>query len=100
MNWDLVVGVMSLLTATIAFYVCVKVKELVDVQKTAVLLALIAPACEDQNAWAHFIRYLAHRNRLALCDQSDEAYLTKLFERLGVKIDMSETRLADTIPSE
>ena len=100
MNWNLVVGVMSLLTATIAFYVCIKIMELVDVQKTIALLALLAPACEDQNAWAHSIRYLAKRKRLAACDQTDEEYLIKLLERLGVKIDMSQKRLADAIPSE
>ena len=100
MNWNIVVGVMSLLTATIAFYLCVKVNELVNVQKTIALLALHAPLCEDQNAWAQFIRSLAHRNRLAACDQADEEYLMKLLERLGVKIDMSKKRLADALPSE
>ena len=38
MNWDLVIGVMSLLIATIAFYACIKIKELVEVQKTIALL--------------------------------------------------------------
>ena len=100
MSWNLIVGIMSILTATIAFYLCVKIKELVDVQKIVALLALIAPAYEDQKTRAHFIRYLAQRNRLALWDQSDEEYLIKLFERLGVQIDMSKTPVADAIPSE
>jgi len=91
---------LGLVTATIAFYVCIKIKELVDVQKTIALLALLSPVCEDQNAWADFIRYLAHRNRLGACDKTDEVYLIKLLERLGVKIDMSKKQLADAIPSE
>ena len=99
MNWDLVVGVMSLLTATIAFYVCVKVKEMVEIQKTMTLLALLSPASENQNAWALLIRHLVEGKRLRACDPINEEYLTELLERLGVKIDSNKNRPVEAIPT-
>ena len=100
MNWDLVVGISSLLVPTIALYISVKIKELVEIQKTMALLALHAPACADPNDWARVIHYLAQRDLLRAWDQTDEAYLLKLLERLGIKIDTNQKRFADAILSD
>ena len=100
MNWQIVTGISSLLIATITLYICVKIKELGESLKTMELLASLAPACEDPNVWALLIRHLVQRKRLRACDQNDEEYLIKLFERLGVKIDSNKKRLVDAIPTD
>ena len=99
MNWDLVIIMLLLLTATIGFYISVKVKESAERQKTMTLLALLAPVCKDPKIWSLFIRYLAQQNRLVLCDQTDEECLIMLMDRLGIEVDTDKKRLAEAIPN-
>ena len=100
MNWQPIIGVSSLLVATITLYICIKLKELVDTQKTLTLLALLAPACKEPSTWESFIRYLAQGNRLQGYDKTDEKYLIELLERLGVKVDLNKERLVEAIPAD
>ena len=67
--------------------------ELSESQKTAALIAIIAPACKEPHQWKLFIEYLAKNNRLPNFSQDDEVFLADILKRLAIKAKIVEGKL-------
>ena len=67
-----------------------KANELSESQKTAALISIIAPACQNPEQWKMFIAYLAKNNRFPYFSEGDEHFLMNVLSRLDIKLRIVE----------
>jgi len=67
--------------------------ELSENQKTAALISIISPACEEPEHWKMLIEYLAKNNKLPNFSEEDEFFLANVLNRLQVKAMVEKGKL-------
>ncbi len=67
--------------------------KLSEIQKTATLISIVAPACESPEQWKLFIEYLSKHDRLPSFTEDDEFFLAKVLARLSIKASIVNGRL-------
>ena len=97
---DILALSIALLSLTISVYFALKsqqsshkANELSESQKTAALISILAPACEDPEQWRLFINYLSKNNRLPSFSEEDAEFLNSILSRLQIKSAIVNGRL-------
>lgn len=97
---DYVAILIALTSLVISSYFAIKsmqsaarANELSESQKTAALIAILAPACQEPQQWKLFIEYLAKHNQLPNFSPDDEVFLANILNRLQVKARVVKGKL-------
>ena len=65
-----------------------RANELSENQKTASLIALLAPACKSPEQWELFIEFMANNNQLPSIITADQQFLIEALSRLEIKSEI------------